>query len=110
MGFHSYLRNYFEYISLSVFDSQISNNQNEREIDEKTFLSSFFYKYCKRKNRVKIEDVYSLKLNFIKDYNIQLIITGGNVVLAKNLRSLVIDSVIDFTANEKYFLLSKQLQ
>ncbi len=93
----------FEFVSLSMYDFDLSKDSNEKQFEIQSIKASPFNKYVViNKKKLNIEE---LKYQYIIDNKVQLLVATDDLILNTKIKKLVIDSIHDKISHEKFYLL-----
>jgi len=92
----------FDYISLSIFDSESLTKENEDRYIKNIFQFSPFYKFSEKNSLLSKEE---LKVKYILDNKIELLIANDDVSIPSQLKNKVKISINDTVGKVTYYLL-----
>lgn len=106
-GLHlSYISSKFQPISLSVFDIPLDKTQVLYNAEKELVKTSIFYKYVEnQKQKKRFVSIEQSQIDFIKEYNIEYLITSEKAILNEKLQSLVKKEFVDSKSKERFYIL-----
>lgn len=106
-GLHlAYLSSKYQPISLSIFDIPLDKNNVLYDAEKNLVETSIFYRYIlTQKQNNKFVNIEQSQIDFIKEYNIQYLITTKDVVLNNLLSTLVDKKLVDSKSGERFYIL-----
>jgi hypothetical protein len=95
-------------VSLSVFDTPISNDLRYKKIEEEIISRSTFYRFVQTKKEKGIFlNIDEYKVQFLRENNIDFLITSKNTILPGIISDLVNRKIRDPISGEIFNILSK---